>query len=124
MCKFCGVSWSCCMYLTLSPKMDQFLISGDLSSSLKTLFKNTFLYGLSSLVCAASHVIVLVLIIFPSSIGFVYVVSLSFSQTHGLFVLYVIYFSTCLFFQWQKWGGTILAFYKFKYSTSPSESIG
>ena len=50
---------------------------------------------------------------------FVYVVSLSFSQTHGLFVLYVIYFTTCLIFRWQKWDGAILAFHQFKYSTYP-----
>ena len=56
--------------------------------------------------------------------GFVNMVSLSLCQTHGLFVLYVCYFSTCLYFWWQKWGGAILAFYKFKYSASPSESIG
>ena len=50
-------------------------------------------------------------------------VHLSLCETHGLFVLYVGYFSTCLYFRWQKWGGAILAFYKFKYSASPSESI-
>ena len=112
-----------CIYLTLSLKMGQFLISGGLSSSLKTLFKTTFLYGLSSWFCAVSHHHLRVDHV-SLFYGFVYIVSLSFSQTHGLFVLYVIYFSTCLLFWRQKWGGTILAFYKFKYSTSPSESIG
>ena len=54
---------------------------------------------------------------------FVYMVCLPFSQTHGLFVLYVVYCTTCLVFCWQKWGGAILAFHKFKYSTSPLNQL-
>ena len=125
---FCDVTWSCCTYLTLSLNIDQFLISGDSSFSLKMLFRTTFLYGLSSLIWAVlhvmdSHVTVLVLIMLPSSMA-LYTWSVCLCQTHGLFVLYVIYFSTCLHFRWQKWGGTILAIYKFKYSTSPSGLLG
>ena len=45
MSSLCGVSCSCCMHLMLSLKMDKFLISGDLSSSLKTLFKTSSYMG-------------------------------------------------------------------------------
>ena len=73
---------------------------------------------------AVLHVIVLVFIMSPFSMTLYIWSVLSFSQTHGLSVLYVVYFTTCLVCHWQKWGGAIVAFHKFKYSTSPSESIG
>ena len=106
--KFCGVICSCCMYLTLSLKMDQFLISGDLSSSLNTLFNITLLYGLSSLhgfICCCFSINNISLFY-----RYIYIVHLFFSQTHGLFVWYVIDFSTCLPFDGKNEVVTFLPF--------------
>ena len=50
--------------------------------------------------------------------------SLFFRQSHGFFFLDITHFSTCLAFNGQNWGGAFLAFYKFKYSTSPLELRG
>ena len=116
----CGVFCSCCTYLMLSLKMDQFLISREFVFLSKNLIYDYFLIWVCHLdfaPCFEHHCLCINNISLFCS--FVYIVCLFLSQALGLFVLDVIDLSTCLLFQWQKWGGMILAFHKFKYSISP-----
>ena len=123
--KSCDVAQSCCMYLTLSLNIDKFLIFWGFIFLFKDIIQDYFLVwivilNLGSFTSHGFTCYSLSIDNFTFLYGFVYMVSLSLCQTHGLFVPNVIYFSTCLHFWWQKWGGAILAFCKFKYSTSPS----
>ena len=110
---------SCCTYLTLSLKMDQFLISRDLSSlSKKLLFMTTFLIWVVTLILHHFKHHCLHINNISLFYSFVYIFCLFFSQAHGFFVMNVVdknevvpflpFISlNILFLPWSQWDNSL-----------------